>query len=197
MALGLSWGGLISSIPFFLLAVVFVRTWVRPFAYRERTVRYLVYLMVLEFFVVHSSAALGGTALGDMDGMKKTLILLGLLVFYFLFTGALSWTCKSPWPLISFWGLTLSKLYSYVFDPPTVQAAESMKASWAFMTAAYLLGAFASVLLPIPRLGITADVVARQHFTASGLWIEQPQRAVAFGTVYFTLLGVFELLVHG
>ncbi len=64
------------------------------------------------------------------------------------------------------------------------------------MVGAYVFGVFATIVLPVPRLGITPEVVAGQGFTSSGAWIEEPQRVIAFGVLYFTILGLFESLVR-
>jgi hypothetical protein len=52
------------------------------------------------------------------------------------------------------------------------------------------------VVLPVPRFGLTPDVVLAQHLPSGGLWIEQPQRAMAFGFLYFVLVGLSELFDH-
>jgi hypothetical protein len=46
---------------------------------------------------------------------------------------------------------------------------------------------------PIPRLGVTDAVIESQHFTTGGLLTEQPHRALAFGTLYFGIVALWEL----
>lgn len=51
-----------------------------------------------------------------------------------------------------------------------------------------------SVLLPWPRLGITAEIAdATRRPGESGTWVDEPHRAIGAATVYFLLLGVAEI----
>jgi hypothetical protein len=51
-----------------------------------------------------------------------------------------------------------------------------------------------SVFLPWPRLGISTEIAARTRVpNASGIWIEEPHRAIGAATVYFVLLAIAEL----
>lgn len=67
---------------------------------------------------------------------------------------------------------------------------------WAVSALAYLVLAFFTTLVPMPALGITPEVVAGQHLPGSGLWVDQPQRVIAFGFLYFAAVGVSELYGH-
>ncbi len=49
-------------------------------------------------------------------------------------------------------------------------------------------------MLPVPRLGISRAAVDDLALPGSGLWIEQPHRVLAAGTLYFlcrTLVDVY------
>jgi hypothetical protein len=59
---------------------------------------------------------------------------------------------------------------------------------WGASAAAYVIGAIATVLLPLPALGITPDFVSSMHLSGSGEWIERPYTVLAFGTLYFGVL---------
>jgi hypothetical protein len=59
---------------------------------------------------------------------------------------------------------------------------------WALQVVAYLAAVFATVLLPIPRLGITEAIQPQLGLTGSGLWVEHPQTVVVSGALYFGLL---------
>jgi hypothetical protein len=54
--------------------------------------------------------------------------------------------------------------------------------------ALYVLGVFVTVILPLPRLGITPEVVAQLGIPGSGLWVERPHTVIAFGLLYFGAL---------
>ncbi len=55
---------------------------------------------------------------------------------------------------------------------------------------------FLTVFLPMPAFDITGEVIRAQAFTADGLWIDEPQRTLAFGILYFVSLGLPELFSH-
>ncbi len=51
------------------------------------------------------------------------------------------------------------------------------------------LGAFG----PDPALGVTPDVIAARGFTVAGLQPERPYRGLAFGALYFGIVGLGEI----
>jgi len=193
----LSFRGLLSSAPDFSIATVFMIVWVDPQRFGDQSVRHFTYVMLIEFIVIHSTGFLGHLRLMPWSRAKKARSFVGLVLFYSLFAGGFALACGKPWPLLAFWGLSLAKFPSVVFDPLSGKQGESTKQAWAVNGAAYVLGAFITTLLPVPRLGITREIVAQQGFTSSGLWPDQPHRAIAFGALYFTVLGLFELMAHG
>jgi hypothetical protein len=67
---------------------------------------------------------------------------------------------------------------------------------WAAGAVFYIGFAFLTVLLPLPRLGLTPEVLSAQPLAGSGLWVDQPWRVMAFGFLYFTAIGISELRGH-
>lgn len=67
---------------------------------------------------------------------------------------------------------------------------------WAISVALYVACCLVTAFLPMPRFGITPDVVAALHLPGSGLWIAEPHRVLAFGVLYFALTGWSELYDH-
>jgi hypothetical protein len=53
-----------------------------------------------------------------------------------------------------------------------------------------------TTVLPLPRLGLTPEVVSGQHLPGEGRWIARPCRVMAFGFLYFTAIGISELRAH-
>ena len=49
---------------------------------------------------------------------------------------------------------------------------------------------------PIPRLGVSAGAITAMHLTGRGLWIDQPWRVLAAGTLYYLATAVSELFDH-
>lgn len=188
--------GLIQAGPDLAIAGVFLVTWIRPDTFGPLAVKHLVLVMLLEFIVVHSSGFMGVVTLSAGSRGKRLLILLGFALFYSLFTGAFSLAFHTSWPFVSFWVLTANRMLSIVVSPAEdLKAANVVMAGWALTVMAYLGCCFLTVFVPLPRLGITSEVVTRQAFSGSGLWIDQPHTAIAFGTFYFLVVGLGELLL--
>jgi hypothetical protein len=188
-------GAVLSAIPDFLVAGLFVWTWVRPMAFYPLMVRRLTILTLLEFVVVHSAGFCGVVALSSLPAPRKVLALVGLGSIYMLFAWGFALSADSNWPLVAFFGLMLNRLLGVLVGAtPSAARVRYLGACWVGGAAFYLFGIFASVLLPVPALGITPDVVAAQHFDGGGIFPEQPYRAIAFGALYFTLIGVFEIV---
>lgn len=188
----------LAALPNFLLAGTAILTWYDPTVLGVDKVGHFVALMVLEFIVLHSAAFMGNVAYGKEPKIGRVTGILGLALFYTLFAGGVALAFHRMWPLWAFWTLVLNRLAGVLLGQGGDDgAAAVVRAGWAAGMMFYLLATFATILLPLPRLGITPDVVAAQHFTASGLWVEQPWRALAMAAVYYTLQGVSTLKAHG
>jgi len=194
---GLPWPALASAFPDLALAVVFLATWIAPEAVRADMARSLMLVMLLEFISIHSSAFMGSVMFGTGNRRGRVTALLGLGGFYTLFVGAFAFMFHTWWPLVSFWGLTLNRMTSVLFgQAPQGEEKAFVQRSRAASCLCYLLFCGATVLLPVPRLGVTPEVVSRMHLPGSGLWIDQPWRVLAFGFLYFMGVGVSELFGH-
>ncbi len=186
---------IVAAVPNFVLAGTFVVTWVSPSALGERMIPYLVLVMLLEFFILHSSALLGAFMAGEFPRTTKTLIVLVLAVAYTLFVGAFSLAFRTWWPLVTFWLLTLNRLLGPFLRGHAATEREKIFVffSWGVGVVAYLVFAFATTLLPVARLGVSEAVVRAQRVPGEGLWIDEPHRVLAFGVYYFTVMGLWEL----
>ena len=188
---------LAAALPDLLMGFVFLTAWVRPDLLGDRPVPWLVLVMLLEFIVVHSGGFAGGVALGELPTRRKVLTLGGVGLFYTLFVGGFALAFRTWWPLVSFWALMLNRMASVLFgqgDPGDERALAQR--GWAAGALFYLGFAMLTVLPPVPRFGLTPEVVAAQHLEGGGLWIDQPWRAMAFGFLYFTAVGLSELHDH-
>jgi len=119
---------------------------------------------------------------------------LGFGAFYLAFVLAFAFIFERTWAIWAFSWLLVSKLATIWFEPSTAESLRQQQL-WVLSAACYLLGAFATTLLPLPRLGITPEVVAQLGLPGSGLWVEQPQKVVAFGLLYFGLLATAKWLM--
>jgi hypothetical protein len=186
-----------AAVPDLALGVLFLATWIAPTALRAQMVGYLMLLMLLEFIIMHSSAFMGNVLISNASRAGKTVGMLGLGAFYTLFVGAFSLAFHQLWPLWNFWGLMANRLLGVLIgQAPAGEEKLFIQRTWACSAVCYLVFAFATTFLPMPRFGITPEVVAHLDLPGSGLWIDQPWRVMAFGFLYFTTVGVSELFGH-
>jgi hypothetical protein len=178
----------------FVTAFTFFATWIRPDWLGRDWVKSLMLVMLVEFLVVHSFGFL--MVAGEEGGARSILALLGLGAFYLLFAGAFALAFRSWWPVLLFGWLVGSKLFALFTG--AVEPAEQrayVTAVWAISTLAYLVLVALTSLLPLPRLGVREH--ARAYGVdrkATGLWMEQPHRVIAFGALYFTVVGIARVL---
>lgn len=184
-------GKLISAAFDLALAGVFLITWLDPGNDLARSVDVLLLMMLIEFITVHSSAMLGSVWMGPGDRQKRLRGVIGLIGMYALFVGGFSIGFSTWAPFVGFWLLTGNRLMGmFMGGRPDEATREDAERSWARSVVLYLAGAFLTTFMPIPRLGLTSDVMAAIDIPGSGLWVDEPWRVMAFGAVYFGAGGV-------
>jgi len=185
----------VAALPDFVIAGVALLTWIDPSILGEQWAGYFLTLMLLEFIVVHSAAFLGLAAFSDAPKAMRVRNVLGLSAFYSLFGAAISFGAKAWWPLLAFWGLIVNRLLGILFGTvPTGQERDAAMAGWAVGAVSYLFGAFATVLLPLPELGVRSSMLGPIGEDSGGIWVDEPHRVIAFAFLYFVLAGTYALL---
>ncbi|MBB1087595.1 hypothetical protein H4F99_03730 [Lysobacter sp. SG-8] len=182
----------ISALPDAITAAFFLSLWVAPTLWGPTALRTALLMMLVEFVLLHASAMLGSMVLSNGDGTRRKgwHALLGFGLLYLVFIAAWAWQFRAWWPLLAFGWLLLGKLW-LVFQPaPDMRQRQRMQSEWAIGVMAYLAGTFATVLLPVPRLGLEASIVAQAELPGSGLWVSKPHTVVAFGAFYFAVLAI-------
>jgi hypothetical protein len=188
--------GLINAVPDWVIAGTFLVTWIRPSVLGGEMVDRLELVMLLEFVVVHSTGFMGVVVLSRVDRRAKLIGLLALGGFYSIFTGGISMGFHTVWPFLWFWALTANRMLGVLISPAAdLREAKVLAAGWASAVVAYVSLALVTMTLPIPRLGLTKDVVYSLDLTGSGLWVDQPWRVLAFGTLYFLITGITDLVL--
>jgi hypothetical protein len=185
---------LLSALPDVALSATFLLTWIQPAWLGLDRIQFLLSVMLLEFIIIHSSVFMGQVLLSKSSGRAKLTALVGFGLFYSLFAGGFSLALKSWWPITAFWGLTLNKfLFVIMRTVPGDEEKWTWQSNWGLHAMFYLGGVFATTFLPLPRLGITGQVLSEIHLPGGGLWIEQPWRVLAFGFVYFGAVALTEI----
>ena len=185
---------LASAAPDLALAAGYAVAWIAPRALSPGVMRILLVSLLLEFIVLHSAAFMGNVAFAPGPRPAAMRRVLGLGVFYTLFVGGFALAFHAAWPLVSFWALTLNRATVVLIGrAPDGAQRRVVSATWGATAMCYLFGVMLTVVLPIPRLGCTPDVVSAMRLPGHGLWVAQPWRAMAFGALYFAAVAAFEL----
>lgn len=149
--------------------------------------------MALEAIVVHSAAFMGRYIVGPAGRARRLFWIVGLGLGYSVFVAATCFVFGEWWPLPAFWLLTLNRLASALLHRGDADAARALGVSWAAAIVAYIGAALVTSKLPVPPLGVTAEVVAAARLPR-WIVIEQPHRVLAAAALYFTLMAGWELV---
>ncbi|MEG3048762.1 MAG: hypothetical protein RR792_01045 [Thermomonas sp.] len=184
----------VAAAPDAITAGFFLLLWMVPQWLGPTALRTGLLMMLVEFILMHATGILGGMALantGDARRQWKPILLFG--AFYLLFIAAWSWIFKAWWPLLALAWLVAGKL-ALAWQPlPDADKRDRLQSDWGISAIAYLCGVFVTMMLPLPRLGLTGDVVAAAHLPGSGEWVDKPHTVVAFGLLYFGLMATSKL----
>ncbi|NZA27158.1 hypothetical protein H0E84_12280 [Luteimonas sp. SJ-92] len=180
-------GRALGSLPDAALAAWFVALWISPLAFGPAAVRTGLVVMLVEFVLVHASAMLGAIVLSERVPRATRLTGLGAMAaLYLVFIAAFVAEAGSWWPLAVFAWLLLAKA-ALAMGRPGPDLRHRLQSAWAVAVMTYLVGVAATVMLPVPRLGLTPAVVAELGLSGSGLWSTRPQTVIAFGAFYFAV----------
>jgi hypothetical protein len=187
--------GLAAAIPDFCIALFFLAAWLEPFRFGAGVIHALLLTMILEFIIVHSSGFMGVVSLTSGRPSRKLLSLFGLGLLYTLFVGAFCLSEGVLWPLISFWALTANRMLVLLNPRPEDTPALYLGASWAMSVVFYIGACILTLMAPVPEFGLAGYSPGDFGLSGGGTWIEEPHRVVAFGVVYFTLQGIWDLVI--
>lgn len=182
------------AIPCFTMGFRMLSVWRDPMAIEQgRWVRLGVGVFVMEFILLHAGIMIGAQAM-DMSSGALSIGGAGLLVgFYTLFAGAFAFAFKSRMLFMSFVWVIVGRFVAVLIGVSNQDKALFLAHSVIAMMIYFAL-VIASVFLPWPRLGITEAIATQTRDPkASGLWVEQPHRAIGPATVYFLVLGIVEI----
>ncbi|MGE0876412.1 MAG: hypothetical protein AB7O31_17250 [Burkholderiales bacterium] len=185
---------LVAAVPALLLAAQFAHVLVAPLAGNNRQWAVdAVVLMLLEFFMVHA----GFMSLAAMAGERRWRvgIAVGLGVFYLLFVAMFAYVFDALAMAAVVAVLLAGRLGGAALGGPGEMTSRIIGS---VVGVVFYLGAVTVTAGPesFPAFGFTPEVIRelRPAFgSTSGLWVEEPHRAVAGAAAYFLMLGLFEL----
>jgi hypothetical protein len=191
--------GLTATAPDATLAGVYLWCWINPLAWRKTLVAELMLVMLVEFLVIHSGPFLGILVMGEDSSVSRATrlkMLLGLGAVYLLFAGGMSAAFETWGPVLLFVWLIGAKLVAILLNraPDGAEQGRQM-AFWALSVVFYLGAIFATLLLPVPKLGVTHH----GHYygvPGEGEWVSHPYTVMAAGLLYFGALALSKLLIN-
>ncbi|NKB35095.1 MAG: hypothetical protein GKR91_18520 [Pseudomonadales bacterium] len=192
------WIGAISSAaPCFYLSWVLVNVWRDPMSWDDGNwVRLGVGLMALEFVLLHSGAFISAMIATKDKISKKLQIAAGLMLFYTLMVVGFAYSFDSIQLLWIFGAVSLSRLITALTNAS--EGAQTMMARSALGIILYMAAVFGTIMLPIPELGISTEILNEVYpGRGGGVWEREPERAIAGAAVYFAALGLVELFILG
>lgn len=167
--------------------------WLRmePLCFGLEGFRSGVLTLMLEFFVIHSSSFMSVLMYDpESPARKRALQVAGLGAGYLLFISAFAWGFNAWWMLWAFAWLCFSKIQAiWRGTEPTEKDRFVAMASWALSVAVYLGCVGVTVILDVPRLGVTDGIRDAAGFDANGgAWEAEPHRALAGAVMYFAIM---------
>lgn len=177
---------LLGAAPDAVTCATFLAAWIAPAWLGPEYVANLMPVMLIEFLVMHSGGFYAGLAASDLSRARRLGALCGLSAFYALFIVGFALIFDSAWPLFAFGWLFVSR-FMQLWRPLGGVAAQQLTMQWVASGLTYVVGAIATVSLPLPRLGLTPQFVASMHLTGGGEWVERPYTVLAFGASYFAV----------
>lgn len=182
-----------TALPTLGLSVALIWVWIDPMAWDDgRWVPYAVGLMLMEFLILHSSGFVVHMAAAQASLAGKLKVFAGLALMYGLMGLGFALSTDSPSLLWLLLGVMVGRFAAALRADLTKDPAFNARLVIGVM--AYLGAVFASIMLPVPELGVTREVVNEVYPSrGSGIWERYPERAIAGGALYFGVMGFVEL----
>ena len=185
--------GLASAIPYIILVWTLIQVWVSPMSVSNGLwVRYGVGLMALEFIILHSGVFMGSMAASTESRTKRVLAFFGLFIFYSAFAYGFAEIVDSFEILYVYGFLMLGRFITIVIASGEGKSEILIRSG--FGAVVYMAAVFGTIFIPIPKLGITHDVLESVYPNrGGGEWEQNPEIAIAAGIIYFSALALFEI----
>jgi hypothetical protein len=168
--------------------------WVHPMALGPETVKGVVLMMLMEFFLLNATGFF--TAIPfmiDLGRGLRAMMVLGLCAVYLVLIGAFASQFHAIWPYFAFGWLAAAKVAWIVRNRRvTLNEQTWLLGSWAVSVVAYLGAVGIGVTWNLPTLGIVPAIVPSLHLPGGGEWIATPHKAVASAVFYFAAVAIFK-----
>jgi len=184
------------ALPDAAAAGLYLWCWIAPLALHQYMVGLLVLALLIEFLVVQAGPFLGKVIYGRAMGLtrgQRTMTAAGLGAAYALLAWIASASFDGWFPVPIFAWLLGVKVYAAVLGRDrNVVSNERERTLWMLSVAYFFIAIFATMLLPVPKLGIIEDG-AVYGLRGRDEWSNNPYEAIAAGFLYFSALTLTRL----
>ncbi|WP_371395648.1 hypothetical protein [Fretibacter rubidus] len=186
--------GWISITLYGFLVFELLRLWTHPTDADALRVLTLAVMMAMEFIMAHS-----GVFMAAMSRSKAMII---LIPFYGLFAWGFSSYVPGNDMMWLYFGVVAMRMRFAFSNPTEDQVGRNIGLSAVVvMTYFVLIFIFAFNADNIPLFGLTPEYLTASGYhdlhDSGGIFIDQPNVALAMGVVYFTLIAIWEFLIYG
>jgi uncharacterized membrane protein YhdT len=189
---------LLAAIPDLGLAVLFVAVWIAPARFTPALPGQLALLMLFEFVLMHAGFVLLtladfrtgraglGTGAGAYRQRRLSLVVVAAFVAYLAFAALIARAAQDAWPFLALVATFVAKAGGLLLQAPAQDLERDRVVAVSLgCVAIYLVGFFATALVPgVPALGL-ADLPVDPGFTGLPVWQEAPWRLCAWGAIHF------------
>jgi hypothetical protein len=161
-----------------LTAAAYLAVWLFP-AFDIELTKAFVIAFGLEFFLVHAGTLVPAARAG---GRSRATLIAAIYVLIAIAVGL----GLGPWTFLNFAYLTALEIVPALRDRAEDVAVTAL--AGAGKAALYLVVIFTAMLLPVPKLGVTADVESALALSITGVTNPGPQNLLFGGFLYFSIL---------
>ena len=187
-----SWLRAAAALPTLGVGAAFAITWQEPDRLYAGAAPALVTGLLLEFFVLHAAGFLNVLAVGREKGWQQAALIAVVAALCLALVAGFAAAVDDAWPVFAFAALFALRVVDGLGVRGDVEARRMwLMATWAFGVVAYLGSLVVAASVDVPPLGLVPDSPA-----AAGMdWLAvEPHRMLCAGALYFSLVGLFELV---
>ena len=198
------WQATSKAVPDFLIAADFLIVWINPYFLRNIAgwlpgpgiVGAMVFLLFFEFFMVgfYGPVALLAHSKKPTGVKIAGLGFMGLLCLPFVVMSCKA--VKGVWPLLEVVLLGWNKWLGGKRSSDHELGTFHIIFRWATMGGLMVAVLFSMIVIPVPKFGTESWMVRESGISMSGEFANKPHQFLAAGVIYFTCLGIYEIIFH-
>ena len=165
--------------------MLYIVAWVMPELLGPERVKQLMFAMLIEFLVLHSSAMFESGRPPGWSPEKYLSLLVGLGTIYVTFAALFAWAWDSPWPFYAFLWFFFCR-YFRLLTYPSLPEDPDRTTFYVANLGTFFVAMFV-LPLPLPRLGLTPEFTTAMQIAGSGTLVQEPRLLITFGVTYFLL----------